>query len=48
MSLTGLNLQVTHYFKGEQSSEKHRLGGSSFIYGIYYLCGCMLPEFHCS
>lgn len=30
MSLTGLNLPVTHYFKGEESDEKHPFGGTIF------------------
>lgn len=47
-SLTGLNLPVMHYFKGEESDKNILLGGPSFIYGIYYLCGCILPELHCS
>lgn len=45
MSLTGLNLPVMHYFKGEESNEKHPFGGT-FIFATYYLCGCILPEFH--
>lgn len=30
MSLTRLNLPATHYFKGEESNEKHPFGGTIF------------------
>lgn len=46
MSLIGLNLSVSHYFKGEECYKKLPFGGPSFIYSIYYLRGCILPELH--
>lgn len=44
----GLICQWCIILKGKKAMKNILLGGLSFIFATYYLCGCILPEFHCS
>lgn len=43
---SGLICQCRIILRGEECYKKHPFGGPSFIYSIYYLRGCILPELH--